>query len=79
MAACMLPMLLIAIWLTAAPTAIYGHYVSGPPTAALQDQRLAATIMWAGGMPAFAIPALTRLWLPRLGHAQRARPQEARA
>jgi cytochrome c oxidase assembly factor CtaG len=79
MAACMLPMLLIVLWLAGAPTAIYSHYVAGPPHAALQDQRLAATIMWAAGMPAFAIPALTRLRLPRFGHAQRARPQRARA
>jgi cytochrome c oxidase assembly factor CtaG len=80
MAACMVPMLLIAIWLASAPTAIYGDYVSGPPASVLQDQRLAATIMSAGAVPAFAIPALARIRLPRLGRRQpRTRPQRARA
>jgi len=60
---CMVPMLLVAAWLGFAPHAVYQHYVeSAPahPSAALHDQRVAATIMWVGGMPAFAVPALLR-------------------
>jgi cytochrome c oxidase assembly factor CtaG len=58
--ACMAPMLLVGAWLGLAPHAVYEHYVTGLGPAALHDQRLAATIMWAGGLPAFAVPALLR-------------------
>jgi cytochrome c oxidase assembly factor CtaG len=71
--ACMLPMMLVALWLASAPEPLYDHYVVGSASAALQDQRLAATIMWAAGLPAFALPALQRLRLPLRGHRQQAR------
>jgi cytochrome c oxidase assembly factor CtaG len=65
----MVPMLLVAAWLGLASGAVYHHYVMefGPAhTAALHDQRVAAAIMWAGGLPAFAIPAALRpVSLPR--------------
>ncbi len=57
---CMLPMLLIAIWLGSASEPVYGHYVAMLGPAALHDQRLAAIIMWIGGLPALLIPALHR-------------------
>jgi putative membrane protein len=62
LAACMAPMLLVGAWLGLAPHAVYQHYVElgASPAAALHDQRLAATIMWAGGLPAFAVPVLLR-------------------
>ena len=62
LATCMVPMLLVGAWLGLAPSAVYHHYaVLGPGRpAALHDQRVAATIMWAGGLPAFLIPALLR-------------------
>ena len=41
---------------------------------ALEDQRLAATIMWAGGLPAFAIPALARAGIRNSRHGQHVRP-----
>jgi cytochrome c oxidase assembly factor CtaG len=66
--ACMAPMLVVGAWLGLAPHAVYHHYVEiGPahPSAALHDQRVAATIMWAGGLPAFAVPALFRRMSPR--------------
>jgi putative membrane protein len=66
LATCMLPMLLIAAWLGFTPHALYGHYVATLGTAALHDQRLAAAIMWVGGLPAFAVPALARFPVPRL-------------
>ncbi|MGZ6627848.1 MAG: cytochrome c oxidase assembly protein [Solirubrobacteraceae bacterium] len=58
--ACMVPMLLVAAWLGLAPHAVYQHYVADLGPAALHDQRLAATMMWAGGLPAFAVPAILR-------------------
>jgi cytochrome c oxidase assembly factor CtaG len=58
--ACMAPMLLVGAWLGLAPHAVYHHYVVGLGPAALHDQRVAATIMWAGGLPAFAVPVLLR-------------------
>jgi cytochrome c oxidase assembly factor CtaG len=66
--ACMVPMLLVGAWLGLEPHAVYHHYVGLGPTraaAALHDQRLAATIMWAGGLPAFAVPAMLRYMSPR--------------
>jgi cytochrome c oxidase assembly factor CtaG len=79
MLACMLPMMLIALWLTSTPDPLYGHYVGGSASMALHDQRLAATIMWAGGIPAFSIPALARLRLPVLDQHQRQRPHHTQA
>jgi cytochrome c oxidase assembly factor CtaG len=79
MLACMLPMILIALWLASASEPVYGHYVVGSATDALQDQRVAATIMWVAGIAAFAIPALGRVRLPLSGHRQHARPHRARA
>ena len=74
MIACMLPMVLIAIWLATAATPIYGHYLAQFGPHALHDQRLAATIMWAGTLPALAIPAFARVGIPRPRHQQHARP-----
>ena len=65
LATCMAPMLLVGAWLGLEPHAVYHHYVVGLGPAALHDQRLAATIMWAGGLPAFAVPALLRGMSPR--------------
>jgi putative membrane protein len=79
MLACMLPMVLIALWLATAPHPLYGHYVAELGPRALHDQRLAATIMWVGGVPAFAIPALARARLPRLRRQPPARPHRAQA
>ena len=71
---CMAPMLLVGAWLGLAPHAVYHHYLDIGPThpAALHDQRLAATIMWAGGLPAFAVPALVR----RMSSRRRRSPAE---
>jgi putative membrane protein len=66
MSACMLPMLLVAVWLSSASHPVYGHYVRALGPASLADQKLAATIMWAGGLPALAAPALARLRIPQL-------------
>lgn len=60
MAACMLVMTGVAVWLGTASEPVYQHYVGTLGDAALKDQRLAATIMWAGGLPAFAVPVLAR-------------------
>ena len=49
----MLPMVAIAVWLGTAPDAVYSHYLHALGARALADQHLAATIMWAGGLPAF--------------------------
>jgi putative membrane protein len=65
LATCMLPMLLIAAWLGLAPHPVYGHYVATLGPAALYDQRLAAAIMWIGGLTAFGVPALMRLGVSR--------------
>ena len=56
MTACMLPMALIAIWLARAGSPLYRHYVAQLGPQALNDQRLAATIMWAGTLPAPRYP-----------------------
>jgi hypothetical protein len=64
-------MVLIAAWLGTASHPVYGHYLQALGPAALHDQRAAATIMLAAGLPAFAVPALIRLRLPaRLRHRQ---------
>jgi cytochrome c oxidase assembly factor CtaG len=61
MVACMLPMAVVAAWLSIAPSPVYGHYLGTLGPAALHDQRVAAMIMWLGGLPAFAVPAVMRL------------------
>jgi putative membrane protein len=58
MVACMIPMAVLAAWLSSASGAVYGHYVGLLGPSALSDQRVAALIMWVGGVPAFAVPAL---------------------
>jgi putative membrane protein len=68
MIGCMLPMAMIALWLGTARDPVYGHYLGTLGGSALADQRLAATIMWFGGLPAFAVPALARMharYVPR--------------
>jgi putative membrane protein len=72
LAAGMAPMLVVAAWLGLAPHAVYQHYVAGLGPAALHDQRVAATIMWAGGLPAFAVPAVLR----RMSSRRRRSPAE---
>ena len=79
MTACMLPMLLIALWLAVTPDAIYAHYLGASGPQALHDQRLAATIMWGGSLPAFAIPALAHARLPQLRHRPHVPPRQAAA
>jgi len=66
LAGCMAPMLIIAAWLGLAPGAVYAHYVAALGPAAVHDQRLAAAIMLIGGLPAFLVPALARVRLPRV-------------
>jgi cytochrome c oxidase assembly factor CtaG len=65
MLACMVPMIVIAVWLGGASHPIYGRYVQALGTSALDDQHVAAIIMVAGGLPAFAVPALRKLGLPQ--------------
>ena len=62
MGACVLPMVAIAVWLGTASDAVYSQYLDALGARALADQHLAATIMWAGGLPAFLAPLLA----PRL-------------
>jgi putative copper resistance protein D len=59
-AAGMVPMLIVGAWLGLATGAVYQHYVVDLGPAALHDQRVAATIMWAGALPAFLVPAALR-------------------
>lgn len=79
MIACMLPMILISIWLATAGKPLYGHYVAQLGPKALHDQRLAATIMWAGTLPALAVPALARVWIPQPRHQRNAHPHRLAA
>jgi len=79
MAACMLPMALIALWLGTAPDPVYSHYLHTLGPAALRDQRAAATIMLAGCLPAFAVPALYRVRTLRGHRPMRMRSQRAAA
>lgn len=77
---CMVPMLVVGAWLGLASGVVYPHYVTDLGPAALHDERVAATIMWAGGVPAFLIPAaLRRTSLPRRGSGpwRRRSPQTA--
>ena len=62
MGACMVPMAVVAGWLASAPQPVYGHYLQALGPRTLADQRLAAMIMLAAGLPTFLAP----LWgLPR--------------
>ena len=75
MLACMVPMLLVAVWLGTAAHVVYGHYLGAlGPGSAVHDQRVAATIMWAGGLPAFLMPALSAI-RPSWRTAVRRQPQ----
>jgi cytochrome c oxidase assembly factor CtaG len=65
MVGCILPMAVVALWLSAASTPVYAHYLGFRGPAALRDQRDAAMIMWIAGVPAFAVPALMRVRVPR--------------
>ncbi|MFL5863435.1 MAG: cytochrome c oxidase assembly protein [Solirubrobacteraceae bacterium] len=56
----MVPMLLVATWLGLAPGTVYRHYVVNLGPASLHDQRVAAMIMWVGGLPALVVPAVLR-------------------
>jgi putative membrane protein len=67
---CMLPMAVIALWLAVAPDPVNGHYLGTLGPAAIHDQRLAALVMFAGGLPAFLVPALGRLRVPSHGRTQ---------
>ncbi|MBV8998009.1 MAG: cytochrome c oxidase assembly protein [Solirubrobacterales bacterium] len=77
--ACMLPMVLIALWLATTPSPVYGHYLAGLGPQALHDQRLAATIMWAGGLLALAVPALAQTRISRPRRRQQTYPHQAPA
>jgi len=79
MLACMLPMALIAVWLGNAQHAVYGHYLQTLGPSVLRDQHLAATLMWAGCLPAFAVPALGRIRTPTRRRLPRIRSQRAPA
>jgi cytochrome c oxidase assembly factor CtaG len=79
MAACMLPMVLIAGWLASSPGAVYGHYLHALGPTALGDQRLAATIIWAAGLPAFLAPKLARARTTPSGHRHLPRSRQAPA
>jgi len=81
MFACMMPMVLVALWLGSASHPVYGHYISslGSSASALHDQRIAATIMGAGCVPAFAVPALGRLGILQRRRWQRVRSHGAPA
>ena len=70
MVGCMLPMALLALWLATARDPVYGHYLGTLGPSALDDQRLAAAIMLAGGLPAFAVPAFARVPVPARRRAQ---------
>jgi putative membrane protein len=78
LAACMLPMVLISVWLAGAHEPVYGHYLRTLGSAALSDQRAAATVMWVGGLLAFAVPLLAA-GRPSALRSQRLRSQRAQA
>ncbi len=77
MVGCMMPMVLVAVWLGSASHPVYGHYLQALGPSALHDQRIAATIMWAGGVPAFAVPALARLRIRERRRVQHVRSQRS--
>jgi cytochrome c oxidase assembly factor CtaG len=73
MAACMVPMAIIGVWLLVAGSPVYAHYQDALGTAgALRDQRAAGLIMLLAGLPAFAVVPLARL--VRLAPAAGERP-----
>jgi putative membrane protein len=78
MLACMVPMAVVAAWLSAAPSPVYGHYLGVLGPSALHDQRVAAMIMLIGGLPGFAVPALMRARVPRRVAAAQFRSDGAR-
>ncbi|MFZ0388268.1 MAG: cytochrome c oxidase assembly protein [Solirubrobacteraceae bacterium] len=62
MAACMVPMAIVGVWLLAAGAPVYAHYRDVLGSAgALHDQRAAALVMLIAGVPAFAVVPLARL------------------
>jgi putative membrane protein len=62
MAACMVPMAIVGVWLLVAGTPVYAHYRNAlGATGALHDQRAAGLIMLLAGVPAFAVVPLARL------------------
>jgi cytochrome c oxidase assembly factor CtaG len=86
MGACVLPIVAIAVWLGTAPDAVYSQYLHALGARALADQHLAATILWAGGLPAFLAlllaPRLMSVQITprpprRLAHAQPTAPKAA--
>jgi hypothetical protein len=58
-------MVLVAVSLGTAANPVYAHYLHTTGASALHDQRLGATIMWAGGLAAFAVPLVRHLRVPR--------------
>jgi len=78
-AACMVPMVLIAVWLATASSPVYSHYLHASGSAALADQRTAAGIMWVGGLPAFLVIALKRRRMPQRRRMQQVRSHSAPA
>jgi putative membrane protein len=76
-AACMVPMAAIAVWLLVAGASVYGPYQGALGTAAaLQDQRVAGLIMLGAAIPALAVAAFTGAAVP--DPQQAARPDGRR-
>jgi putative membrane protein len=74
-AACMVPMAAVSIWLLAAGAPVYEPYAAAlGPGAALDDQRLAGLIMLAAGIPALALALATARPAPRPRPARVAAP-----
>jgi cytochrome c oxidase assembly factor CtaG len=66
-AACMVPMAAVSVWLLAAGAPVYGPYREAlGAAAALQDQRVAGLIMLAAAIPALALALAAPATLPRL-------------
>ena len=63
MAACMVPMAIVGVWLLVAGAPVYAHYRDAlGATGALHDQRAAGLIMLLAGVPAFARRAARAAW-----------------
>jgi cytochrome c oxidase assembly factor CtaG len=61
-AACMIPMAIVGVWLLAAGAPVYAHYRDAlGPSGAVQDQHTAGLIMLLAGVPAFGVVPLARL------------------
>jgi cytochrome c oxidase assembly factor CtaG len=71
MGACMMPMVLVGLWLDTASRPVYGKYLQALGPVALHDQRLAATVMWVGCLLACAVHALVRVRVPQRRVAKR--------